>query len=148
MCRQEARQSARTSSGQAKFMVIFNGKCVQRKSQRNLVHVGTFQCGKTEQWKSKINIASPSSWGHSKQDLLLHQESHLIGDFFHKPTWTMSGHLQKNASLIAATLTDAWQEPGTILAMNWRGVGSRNLVGGNGRTRRNWPGESLEPSGT
>ena len=26
----------------------------------------------------------------------------------------------KNTSLIAATLADAWQEPGTILANNWR----------------------------
>ena len=73
----------------------------------------------------------------------------------------------KKPSLIAATLTDAWQEPGTILAMNWRiegGVGSRNLVGGNGRTRHKpaeltWrkpgtqrniaePSGAAEPSGT
>ena len=45
--------------------------------------------------ENRKSILHPSSWGHSKQDLLLHQESYLIGDFFHKPTWTMSGHLQK-----------------------------------------------------
>ena len=72
MCRQEARQSARTSSGQAKYTDMFKVKCAQRKSQWKLVRVGTFQCGKAAPWKS---------WGPSKKDLLLHQGSHLIGDF-------------------------------------------------------------------
>jgi len=49
--------------------------------------------------------------------------------------------IAENASLTAATLTDNWQEPGTILAINLRRVWSRNLVGGNpakpGTTRRN-----------
>ena len=43
----------------------------------------------------KINIAPPSEWGPSKKDLLLHQGSYLIGDFFHTLTWTMPGQLQK-----------------------------------------------------
>ena len=64
MCRQEAQQSARTSSGQAKYTDIFNGKCVQCKRWK-LVHVCTFQCGKAEQWKFLLH--PPSAWGPSKK---------------------------------------------------------------------------------
>ena len=120
MRRQEARQSARASSGEAKYKGIFNGKCVQCKGQWKLVHVGTFQCGKAEQWKS----------------------------VFHPLLHTVPAKKIR----YPATLADAWQELGAILAINWRGGGSGNLVGGNpakpGTTDLAKAWNPSEPSGT
>ena len=97
-------------------MDSFNGKCAQCKSPWKVVHVGTCQCGKIEQWKS---ILHPPLHGYR------HKKSIPRGKpcswrFFQKIDL---GNCKKNTSLIAATLADAWQElqePGTILAINGR----------------------------
>ena len=119
-----------------------------------------FNVEKLNNENRKSNIASPSSWGHSKQDLLLHQESYLIGDFFHKPTWTMSGHLQKrffDCCKLDRRLARTWHNPsnelkgesvaGTLLAerQNPAQAGGTDLA-------KAWnpaePSGAAEPSGT
>ena len=159
MCRQEALQSARSSSGQTKHMDSFNGKCVQCKNPWKVVHVGTCSMWTKLNNENRKSILHPPLHGYQQQTKSIPRGKAMFLVIFSKNRlgqWP--GNCQKNASLIAATLADAWQEfqePSTILAMKWSiegGVGSKSLVGGNpeklGTSRRNWPCENLEPSGT
>ena len=143
MCRQEARQSARASSGEAKYTGIFDGKCVQCKGQWKLVHLGTFQCGKAEQWKSILHPLLHTV--PAKKIRYPTREAILLVIFSISWLGQCPGTCKKKtASLIAATLADAWQELGASLAINWRGGGSGNLVGKN--LAKAW--NPSEPSGT
>ena len=106
--------------------------------------VGT--CWYVSMWKSwtmKISIASPSAWGPSKKRFATPPGKQSYWCFFPWADLHNVRAFAKTASLtlIAATLANAWQEPCTILAIDWRWVGSRNLVGGN-------PANPAQPGGT
>ena len=93
---------------------VFNAKVHERWCTLARVNV--------EKLNNEHRYCIPLCMGTHKKNLF-HEGSHVLGDFFKKPTWAMAGQLPKNASLIAATLADAWQEfqePGTILAINGR----------------------------
>ena len=115
---------------------------------QKLMKVGT--CWHFSMWKSwtmKINIASPSAWGPSKKEAIL-----LV--IFSIGWLGQCAGIAKNASLIAATFADAWQELGTILAIIWRGSREQEPCGANpakpGRTDLRKPGTQrnlAEPSG-
>ena len=149
MCQQEARQSARTSSGQAKFTIIFNGKCVQRKKSMKF---GT--CWHVSMWKSwtmKIEnqyyqYCMPLFMGSQQTRSATPPGKPSYWWFFHKPTWTMSGHLQKTL----LWLLQPWQTPGNPSnELKGESVAGTLLAetAEPGTSRRNWRGESLEPSG-
>ena len=150
-------------SGQAKYTDIFNGKCVQCKRWK-LVHVGTFQCGKAEQCKSLLH---PPLHGVPAKKICYSTREAILLMFF---PWADLHNVRAFAktvslTLIAATLANAWQEPCTILAIDWRVSREQEPCWRKpGKTRHypaelNWrkpgtqrnlaaPGGAAEPSGT
>ena len=85
--------------------------------------VGT--CWYVSMWKSwtmKISIASPSAWGPSKKRSAIRWGKQSYRCFFPWADLHNVRAFAKTASLtlIAATLANAWQEPCTILAIDWR----------------------------
>ena len=85
--------------------------------------VGT--CWYVSMWKSwtmKISIASPSAWDPSKKRSATPPGKQSYWCFFPWADLHNVRAFAKTASLtlIAATLANAWQEPCTILAIDWR----------------------------
>ena len=117
--------------------------------------VGT--CWHVSMWKSwtmKISIASPSAWGPSKKRSATPPGKQSYWCFFPWADLHNVRAFAKTASLtlIAATLANAWQEPCTILAIDWRVSREQEPCWRKpGKTRRNWTGKAwnpAEPSGT
>ena len=132
------------------------------------VKVGT--CLYVSMWKSwtmKIFIASPLCMGSQQKKICYSTREAILLVFFPWADLRNVRAFAKTASLtlIAATLANAWQEPCTILAIDWRvsreqepcwrkpGKTQHNPVELNWRkpgTQRNLaaPGGAAEPSGT
>ena len=147
MCRQEARQGARTSSGQAKCTVIFNGKCVQRKSQWNLVMLARFNVEKLNNENRKSILHPPLHGVTANKICYSTRKAILLVIFSISRLGQCPGTCKKrffDCCNLDKRLARTWYNPSNEL----KGESVAEPCWRKRQNWRNWPGESLEPSGT